>query len=105
MTSPKNPSDASDPRTWEHVPRIPDQGETIASLLDASGQVLSKGVTILYRDERKALFYPRDLATLSTLQSNAKTLSLIKQNQSLGIRDIRDCEGQCGGFLHWHLKL
>lgn len=105
MTTPEVPPDASDPRTWEHVPRRPDQECISAKLSDADGKVLSKGEAVLYRDERKALFFPHDLAQLNTLQSGAKILLLVDASESLGIREIGPCQGQCGGLLHWHLKL
>src|SRR5713226_7202188 len=102
MTNSKVPSNADDQRTWEHVPRIPAPKETSAKLLDASGQALSKGEAILYRDEKKALFYPHDLAQLDTLRSSAKTLLLTDLKESLGIRGIEACRGECGGLVHWH---
>lgn len=105
MTSPEVPSDDNDLRTWEHVPRVPTPNENSASLLDADDQALSKGAAVLYRDERKALFYPHDLAQLNTIRTRAKTLFLTSSRESLSIREIEACQGQCGGLVHWHMRL
>ncbi len=85
---------------WKESP-----AKTGARLLDADDQVLSKGEIVLYRDEKKALFYPHDLAQLDTIQIRAKTLLLTDTNESLGIREIADCDEEIDHRVHWHLKL
>ena len=79
--------------------------ETSAKLLDADGQVLSKGVATLDPDKKRAQFYPHDLAQLGTIRSHAKTLLLTDSKESLDVHGIEDCQAHTDHLVHWHLRL
>ena|SRR6266581_3232996 len=103
------PSNTHDLLILEDEIQIPENMEsqelTNATLLDADGQVLSKGGANLDPDKKRARFYPRDLAQLNTLRSHVKTLLLTDRNESLSILGIEDCQGHTDHLVHWHLTL
>ena len=77
-----------------------------AELRDAGGDVVSRGEALFFPDDtNSANFYPRDLAPRETIQSRAKTLVLVDENESRAITAIMECPEEVRHELHFHVRL
>ena len=77
-----------------------------AELRDAGDQVVSTGRYLYFHDRSGAKFYPNDQASLSTLQSRAKTLFLIEEKESRTVSGVYECTHPGSNDpSHFHVKL
>jgi hypothetical protein len=105
MTNSSDRSVPGDQPKQEVAPRQPLRANLAADLRDADGQFLSKGLANIYPgDKTEATFQPLDTANQDTIRTRARTLFLTTTNESLGPYEAFPCTGQCGQFLHFHLR-
>jgi hypothetical protein len=104
MTNPRKQSLPAEEPDWSTLHSQP-QEDIAAELRDAGGQVLSTGIAHYFADEKGAFLYPRDGATLDSVQGRGEILFLIPSKQSLQVVGISDCPNGNQPELHFHIKL